>query len=173
MSAHRSRLPRAGGRWTKDPDHAGLRHRGGHAWEGVRIPCRIHVCAPQSALVWTLRSKQGRHHAAVLWCACGAVTYPGLGGQWIARNMRRHRSGAEFPAWHRSLVYLDQPAKAYARLAGAEGVSDVDAVSGGWRRVGRDRVAAGGALVRPADASAHRHSSYKGAQESPCQRRIA
>lgn len=113
-SACRTPLPRPGGPWTADPHRVGLKHRGGHAWHRVRAPWRLHVCAPQSALVWTLRTRRGWHHAAVLWCACGAVTYPGRDGCWIAKNIRRHLAGLKFPAWHGALIDLDSTYQVHA-----------------------------------------------------------
>jgi hypothetical protein len=80
------------------------------------------------------------------------VTYPGRDGRWIAKNIRRHLAGLEFPAWHRDLIDLDHPNKAPKRLEENGGVPDVDAVAGGWRRLDRRRVAAGGAVLRPADS---------------------
>jgi hypothetical protein len=127
-------------------------------------------------LVWGFRTRQGRHVAAVVWCACGAVTYPGLGGRWIAKNIRRSCVGMSFPAWHRSLIDLDRPAKAYERLSETTseitGVSDVDAMAGGWRRVDRCRVAAGRELVRPASVD-DKHPLQQRRRGTPWQRRIA
>jgi hypothetical protein len=114
---HSLHRPRRGGRWLADPWHAGLRHRGGNRWDRVRLPPVLHVCAAQSALVWVLRTRLGWHVAAVLWCACGAVTFPGLGGRWIARNLRRAALDV-LPAWHRALVHLDRRLPGHAaRLA--------------------------------------------------------
>ncbi|GAB3447724.1 hypothetical protein GCM10027436_40030 [Actinophytocola sediminis] len=79
----------------------------------MRLPGRLHVCVAQSALVWVLRNTPGHHVKAVLWCACGAVTFPGLGGRWISRNVRRAGLDA-IPTWHRELGQLDRLYQAQA-----------------------------------------------------------
>ena len=146
MSRHSVRLPHRGGDWTPDPNRHGLKHRGGNPWDQVRTPPRLHLCAAQTALVWTVRTRRGAHRTGVLWCACGAVTYPGPDGQWIGRNLRRVRLGRPWPAWHTALNTLDLVSPHRSR---ANGEPDVDPVPGGWRRVGRDRIAAGGELLQP------------------------
>jgi hypothetical protein len=77
------------------------------------------------------------------------VTFPGRDGRWIAKNIRHHLADGEFPAWHRSLIDLNRPNHVPLRLEENGGVSDVDAMAGGWRRLDRCRVAAGGAAFRP------------------------
>lgn len=144
---HRARLPQAGGAWQRDRGRPGLKHRNGQPWDRVREPWRAHSCRPQTALVWTFRTPRGGWHvAAVLWCACGGVTYPGVGGRWLGRNLRRARPTDTFPAWHRHLDSLDQ---LHPHPGGTRTERDANAVPGGWRRAGRNRVAAGGELVRP------------------------
>lgn len=147
----RLRSTRAGGPWVRDSRREGLRHRSGNSWDRVRMPRRVHGCTAQTALVWTFHTERGNHKAAVLWCACGSVTFPGVGRRWLAKNIRRRCLGGDFPAWHRNLIDLDQPARVVEHLSAQREGSDVDAVSGCWRRVGRHGVAAGRELVRPAE----------------------
>jgi hypothetical protein len=109
------KMPRAGGEWRRDPCRAELKHRGGNPWQHVRIPRRPHRCAAQTALIWRYRTERGCHTAAVLWCGCGAVTYPGAGGRWVGRNLRRAHPDGELPAWHRELADLDRPPDATTR----------------------------------------------------------
>lgn len=106
MSGHHHRLPRRGGEWQSDPDHEGLLHRDGNPWNQVRLPPRYHRCEAQSKLVWKIVTSAGDHIAAVRWCACGGLTYPGVGGRCLGRNMRRKYCGATLPAWHRAMPDL-------------------------------------------------------------------
>jgi hypothetical protein len=110
MNGHSRRLPEPGGEWASDPRRAGLAHRNGHPWDQVHPPFRMHRCIAQSRLRWTFRTRCGSSVAAVLWCACGGVTFPGLDGRWIAKNLRRDLWGATYPAWHRVLIDLNLPA---------------------------------------------------------------
>lgn len=143
-----SRPPRRGGSWVTDPEHNGVRHRNGLSWNRVRVPAPWHMCAAQSALVWSSTSRGTRHVSAVLWCACGAVAHRGTVGRWVARNLRRQLDGANFPMWHRNLSYLDRPAQVPAQR---KELSDVDGNHGGDgghpHRVG----ALGGPSVRAAN----------------------
>lgn len=116
MSGHRLRLPKPGGRWHADPGTSGLRHRNGIPWDQVRPPRRNHRCVAQSRLVWTVNTTPGNHVGAVEWCACGGVTYPGMSGRWLAKNVRRTYCGATLPAWHRAMSDLRHgPGVVFAR----------------------------------------------------------
>ncbi len=106
MNAHRLRLPKPGGEWQPDPVMNGLRHRNGLPWDQVRPPRRNHRCVAQSRLMWTIDTTPGNHMGAVEWCACGGVTYSGMAGRWLARNVRRRYCGATLPAWHRAMTDL-------------------------------------------------------------------
>lgn len=135
------RMPRRGGSWMHDPTRERLRHRGGNSWDAVRIPSRAHVCVPQSALIWHLRTRSGCCVHAVLWCACGAVIYPGT-ERWTAKNIRRHNSPVALPAWHHALAEADREIPRTNEVAGA------DPATVGWRRVGDRGVAAGSRPVQ-------------------------
>jgi hypothetical protein len=152
MSGHRHFRPTpAGGPWVHDSDREGLRHRNGNPWDRVRMPGRFHVCAAQTALVRTFRTERGWCRTAVLWCACGSVSFPGFSERWVAKNIRRRCFGDDFPVWHRNLIDLGQPARAAGHPSTQREGSDVDAVPGCWRRAGRHGVASGRELVRPAE----------------------
>lgn len=70
----------------------------------------------QSRLVWTVDTVPGNHVGAVQWCACGGVTYPGMSGRWLAKNVRRTYCGATLPAWHRAMTDLRHgPGVVFAR----------------------------------------------------------
>lgn len=150
MTTHRLALPRPGGEWRNDPGRDGLTHRGGRPWDRVRTRCRVHMCSPQSCLTWTFRTKKGTHTAAVLWCACGAVSYPGV-RRWLGKNIRRACLSSEFPLWHQHLIDLDRPAAAFERLRERKEATNVDGDPGGWHRAGDNRVAAGGEHVQPTE----------------------
>lgn len=116
MSGHRLRLPKPGGEWQPDPGRKGLRHRNGIPWDQVRPPRRNHRCVAQSRLVWTVDTRPGNHVGAVEWCGCGGVTYSGMAGRWLAKNMRRTYCGATLPAWHRAMTDVQHgPAVVFAR----------------------------------------------------------
>lgn len=115
MTGHRLQLPKRGGEWQPDPSRNGLRHRNGIPWNQVRPPRRNHRCVAQSRLVWTIDTTPGNHVGAVEWCACGGVTYPGMAGRWLAKNVRRRYCGATLPAWHRAMTDLNHgPAIVFA-----------------------------------------------------------
>lgn len=135
MSRHGLGLPRAGGAWVLDPSREGLKHRGGNAWDQVAAPHRLHFCVAQSAIAQAMRTSHGRHVAGFTWCACGAITCPGLDGRWVGKNIRRDRLGTQFPAWYRDLVDLARPDALFARPHVNQGVSDVVGVSE-WRGKG-------------------------------------
>jgi hypothetical protein len=116
MTGHHHRLPRRGGEWRPAPDREGVLHRDGNPWDRVRLPPRGHRCVSQSKLVWMIATSPGNHVAAVRWCACGGLTYPGVDGRWLGKNMRRKYCGATFPAWHRAMSDLHGgPATVFAR----------------------------------------------------------
>ena len=104
MTAHHHRLPKRGGRWQPDPHQDGWHHRAGNAWNQVRPPSRNHHCVAQSKQTWQINTKAGNHVVAVVWCACGSVTYPGMAGRWLGKNMRRRYCGATLPVWHRAMA---------------------------------------------------------------------
>ena len=115
MSAHRLRLPKPGGEWQPDLSRQGLRHRNGLPWDQVRPPRRNHRCVAQTRLTWTVDTTPGTHVGAVEWCACGGVTYSGMAGRWLAKNVRRNYCGATLPAWHRAMTDLSHgPAVVFA-----------------------------------------------------------
>ena len=119
MSTHRLRLPKPGGQWRPDPSRDGLAHRDGNPWDRVRPPHKRHRCVAQSRLVWAIDTTPGNHVAALRWCACGAVCYPGTDGRWLGKNVRRRYYGAVLPAWHRAMADLDNgPATVFARPRG-------------------------------------------------------
>lgn len=119
MRGHRLRLPNPGGAWQPDPHRAGLSHRGGVPWDHVRAPRWRHRCVAQSRLVWTIDNRLSGV-AAVRWCACGSVSYPGTDGRWIGKNIRRIYCGAPLPAWHRAMADLRHgPAILFARPCAA------------------------------------------------------
>jgi hypothetical protein len=116
MSGHRLRLPKPGGEWQPAPGMKGLRHRRGIPWDQVRPPRRNHRCVAQSRLAWKIDTRPGNHVGAVEWCACGGVTYSGMAGRWLAKNLRRTYCGATLPAWHRAMTDLRHgPAVMFAR----------------------------------------------------------
>jgi len=116
MTGHHHRLPRRGGEWRPDPQREGLLHRGGNPWDHVRLPPRSHRCVSQSKLEWTIDTSSRNHVAAIRWCACGGLTYPGVDGRWLGKNMRRTYSGATLPVWHRAMLDLHGgPATVFAR----------------------------------------------------------
>ena len=116
MTGHHHRLPGRGGEWRPDPHREGLVHRGGNPWDQVRLPPRGHRCTSQSKLEWTIDTSPGNHVAAIRWCACGGLTYPGVEGRWLGKNMRRTYSGATLPVWHRAMPDLrGGPATVFAR----------------------------------------------------------
>lgn len=116
MSEHRLRLPKPGGDWQPDPHRSGLSHRGGNPWDRVRPPRRHHRCLAQSRLVWTIDTVRGNHVAAVLWCACGSVSYSGTDGRWVGKNIRHTYRGGTLPIWHRAMPDLRSgPAIVFAR----------------------------------------------------------
>lgn len=116
MTGHQLRLPKPGGEWRPDPGRNGLQHRAGNPWHQVRPPRRNHRCVAQSKLVWTVDTPHGTHVAALRWCACGSVTYPGVSGRWLGKNVRRRYCGAVLPAWHRAMTDLHHgPATVFAR----------------------------------------------------------
>lgn len=51
-------------------------------------------------------NRPGNNVAAVRWCACGSVSYPGTDGRWVGKNVRRIYCGALLPAWHRAMADL-------------------------------------------------------------------
>lgn len=51
MSGHRLQAPLPGGEWLRDPADARFHHRGGHRWDGVRPPHRLHVCVAVGSAV--------------------------------------------------------------------------------------------------------------------------
>jgi hypothetical protein len=113
VRGHQVRLPKPGGEWQRDAHRKGLRHRNGNPWNEVHPPRRRHQCRAQSMLVWTVNTKAGRLRAAIRWCACGGVTYPGAGGRWLGKNLRRAYFGAPLPAWHQAIADLyAEPARA-------------------------------------------------------------
>jgi hypothetical protein len=117
MTTHRLRLPRPGGEWQRDPHRNDLYHRNGNTWDQVRPPRRHHRCVAQSKLMWIVDAP-GHPTAAVRWCACGGVTYPGTSspGRWLGKNARRTFCGAALPAWHRAMPDLNGgPAIVFAR----------------------------------------------------------
>lgn len=142
MTGHHHRLPRRGGEWRPDPHREGLLHRNGKAWDQVRLPPRNHRCVAQSKLTWTIDTSAGTHVVAVRWCACGGVTYPGVGGRWLGKNMRRKYCGAALPVWHRAMGDLRRgPAIMFARPRDLAQHDDVnDAIVGS--RTGRATVEA-------------------------------
>jgi len=145
----RHRMPRRGGSWMHDPIRERLKHRGGNSWDAVCLPPRAHVCVPQSALIWRRRTRADCVVHAVLWCACGAVIYPGT-ARWIAKNIRRRNSPIGLPAWHLALAEADR------EIPHSNEVSGVDPATARWRRVGSRGVAAGGRSVRaPAPGAPH------------------
>jgi len=103
MTVHHHRLPKRGGRWQPDPLQEGWHHRAGNAWNQVQPPNRNHHCVAQSKLTWRISTKAGKHVVAVVWCACGSVTYPAMSGRWLGKNMRRRYCGATLPVWHRAM----------------------------------------------------------------------
>lgn len=113
---HQFRLPKPGGGWKRDRHRKGLRHRNGNPWDRVRPPRRRHRCLAQSILVWKVNTKAGRVPAAIRWCACGAVIYPGSSGRWLGKNLRRSYYGLPLPAWHRAMDDVHRgPASAHLR----------------------------------------------------------
>lgn len=128
MTAHHHRLPKRGGRWRLDPRRKGLHHRAGNAWDQVRPPGRNHHCVAQSKLEWRIDTKAGNQIVAVLWCACGSVTYPSLAGRWLGKNMRRRYCGATLPVWHRAMADLHNgPAGMYMRSSDLNRHDDTEA----------------------------------------------
>jgi hypothetical protein len=119
---------------------------GGNPWDRVRPRRRLHRCVPQSCLTWTFRTKKGTSIAAVLWCSCGAVRYPGV-RRWLGKNIRGTRLSADFPFWHTTLIDLDRPVVAHERLRDTDDTTNLASTPDGWRhRMGDKQVMAGGEI---------------------------
>lgn len=173
MIGHHHRLPRRGGEWQPDPDREGLLHRAGNAWDQVRLPPRFHRCVSQSKLVWKIVTSPGNHVAAVRWCACGGLTYPGVGGRWLGKNTRRKYCGATLPAWHRAMADLHGgPAIVFARPRALPQHDDVpESIVGS--QTGRATVEASVPPPPPVTRPPHPNHEYPASRPSPAWRHVA